>query len=181
LCCKLCCGLQAAWIAGGSGSNLEQPGDEGGLGSHVAPVDLRKLPLPHHRHHLVACQCSSCRMEAAEAEPRSDQAFHAPVVLFDGLIANDKFCLVRRSRLRLSWSRLALRERSSRASTGPALSLQSGGTDAMPVDRASDDAANCGRPASMGSGLPGGAGLDDGAGRRACRRVARPRRAGGWP
>jgi hypothetical protein len=118
-------------------------------------------------------------METAEAEPRSDQAFHAPMVLLDGLIANDKFCLVRRSRLR--WSRLALRERSKRAGTVPALSLQSGGTDAMPVDRASDDAANSGRPASMGSGLPGGAGLDGGAGRRACRRVARPRRAGGWP
>src|SRR4051794_21221393 len=101
--------------------------------------------------------------------------------LRDGLIANDKFCLIRRSRLRLSWSRLAARERAKRANAVPDASLQPGGTDAMPVDRAPDDAAGSGRPAAMGSGLPGGAGLDEGDGRRVCRRVARPRRAGGWP
>src|SRR3954447_3803431 len=116
-----------------------------------------------------------------EAPHRPVAAFDASVILLDGLIANDKFCLVRRSHLRLSWSRLALRERSRRASTVPALSLQSGGTDAMPVDRISDAAASSGRPGWVGPGLPGGIGLDAGAGRRACRRVARPRRAGGWP
>jgi tripartite-type tricarboxylate transporter receptor subunit TctC len=72
---KVCRRPQIAWIAGGSGSNLEQLGEEDGLGPHVAPVDYPKLPLPHHRHHLVARQCSSCRMETAKAEPRSDQAF----------------------------------------------------------------------------------------------------------
>src|SRR3954447_10689848 len=56
------------------GSNLEQLGYEGGLGPHVASIDLPKLPLPHHCHHLVACQCSSGFPEAAEAEPWSDQA-----------------------------------------------------------------------------------------------------------
>ncbi len=86
LCCKLCSGPQVAWVASGSGSNLEQLGDEGGLGPHVAPINPPKLPLSHHRHHLVARQCSSCRMETAEAEPWSDQAFHAPVVLFHDVI-----------------------------------------------------------------------------------------------
>ncbi len=104
----------------GSGGHLEQLGDEGGLGPHVAPADAPNLPLPDHRHRLVAGQRSSRRVEAAEAEPGPDQAFQAPVILLDGLIANDKFCLVRRSRLRLSWSRLALRERSRRTSTVPA-------------------------------------------------------------
>ena len=99
----------------------------------------------------------------------------------DGLIANDKFCLVRRTRLRLSWSRLSLRDRSARGSAASAESLLTGGTDAMPMDRSSDDTAGPGRPTPLGPGLPGGAGLGGGAGRRACRRVARPRRAGGWP
>ena len=36
-----------------------------------------------------------------------------------------------------------------------------------------------GRPTPLGPGLPGGADLDGGSGRRACRRVARSRRAGG--
>jgi hypothetical protein len=130
---------------------------------------------------VVASTEALRRREALEAAHASRAPFHAAVVLLDGLLANDKFCLVRRSRLRLSWSRLALRERSRRASAASAESLQSGGTDAMPVDRAPDDAAGAGRPASMGSGLPGRAVLDEGAGRRVCRRVARPRRAGGWP
>src|SRR5689334_6752800 len=99
----------------------------------------------------------------------------------DGLIANDKFCLVRRTRLRLSWSRLSLRDRFVRASPASAEALLTGGTDAMPVDRTSDDAAGSGRPTPLGPGLPGGADLDGGSGRRACRRVARSRRAGGWP
>jgi len=75
-----------AWIVRESGSNLEQLGNESGLGPHVAPLDLPKLPLPHHRHHLVACQCSSPRMETSKAELRSDQAFHAPVALFYNVI-----------------------------------------------------------------------------------------------
>jgi hypothetical protein len=103
------------------------------------------------------------------------------VVLLDGLIANDKFCLVRRTRLRLSWSRLSLRDRSTRASAPSAEALLTGGTDAMPVDRTSDDAAGPGRPMPLGPSLSGGAGLDGGAGRRACRRVARSRRTGGRP
>src|SRR3954469_17799495 len=73
--------------AGGkSGSDVEQLGDEGRLGPHVASANPPYLPLPHHRHHLVACQGSSRRPEAAEAEPRSDQAFHAPAVLFHTVI-----------------------------------------------------------------------------------------------
>src|SRR3954447_6142159 len=69
-----------------SGGDLEQLGDEGGLGPHVASANLPNLPLPDHRHRLVACQCSSCRPETAEAEPWSDQAFHAPMVLFHYVI-----------------------------------------------------------------------------------------------
>jgi hypothetical protein len=48
------------------------------------------------------------RSRALKAPHGPVSAFDAPVVLLDGLIANDKFCLVRRTRLRLSWSRLAL-------------------------------------------------------------------------
>src|SRR3954463_13816217 len=72
--------------AGKSGSDVEQLGDEGGLGPHVASANPPYLPLPHHRHHLVACQGSSRRPEAAEAKPRSDQAFRAPTVLFHYVI-----------------------------------------------------------------------------------------------
>src|SRR4051812_14156547 len=72
--------------AGKSDSDVEQLGDEGHLGPHVASANPPYLSLPYHRHHLVACQGSSRRPEAAEAKPRSDQPFHAPVVLFHYVI-----------------------------------------------------------------------------------------------
>ena len=65
---------------------MEQLGDEASLRPHVASANTPDLPFPHHRHHFVARWCSSRRLEAAEAEPRSDQAFHAPVVLFHDVI-----------------------------------------------------------------------------------------------
>jgi hypothetical protein len=51
----------------------------------------------------------------------------------------------------------------------------------MPMDHTSDDAARSGRPTPLGPVLPRDTGLDADVGRRVCRRVARPRRAGGWP
>ena len=71
---------------GKSGSEVEQLGDEGRLGPYVASAHPPYLPLSHHCHPLVACQGSSRRPEAAEAKPRSDQAFQAPVVLFHNVI-----------------------------------------------------------------------------------------------
>ena len=71
---------------GRSGGDLEQLSDEAGLGPHVAPADAPNLPLPDHRHGLVARQRPSRRPEAAEAEPGSDQAFHAPVVLLHDVV-----------------------------------------------------------------------------------------------
>jgi hypothetical protein len=68
------------------GSDVKQLGDEGGLGLHVASTNPSYLPLPNHRHHLVACQCSSRRPEATKAEPWFDQAFHAAMVLFHYVI-----------------------------------------------------------------------------------------------
>src|SRR4028119_277141 len=69
-----------------SGGDLEQLGDEAGLGPHVASAHIPNLPLPHHRHRLVARQRSSCGMETTEAKPWSDQAFHAPMVLFHDVV-----------------------------------------------------------------------------------------------
>jgi hypothetical protein len=160
-----------------SDRHAEEAMDEGPLRRHVVRWYGTHLPLGQHRHGLDTGQGPPCGPEALKAEHRPDQALHAAVVLLDGLIANDKFCLVRRTRLQLSWSRLSLRDRSARVSALPAEALPQGGTDAMPMDRMSDDAAGPGRPTSLGPGLPGGAGLDGGAGRR----VARPPRTGGQP
>ncbi len=69
-----------------SDGDLEQLGDEAGLGLYVLSTDAPNLPLPHHRHCLVTCQGSSGCMETTKAQPRSDLAFHAPMVLFHYVI-----------------------------------------------------------------------------------------------
>jgi hypothetical protein len=84
--CKVCGKSRTAATGPRSGGALEQLGDKGGLGPYVSSANLRHLPLPGHCHRFVACQCSSCRVGTAEAKPRSDQAFHASVILFHYVI-----------------------------------------------------------------------------------------------
>src|SRR5947199_10840709 len=91
----------------------------------------------------------------------------------DGAITNDKFCWVRRTQLRLSWSRLALCSRPAQSDVASAESLLPGGSDATSVERTPDQTAGTGRTAPVGPGVPGGAGLERGGrGRRGARRRA---------
>src|SRR5262245_16965730 len=79
----------------------------------------------------------------------------------DGLITNDKFCVVRRARLQLSWSRLPWSLRVTRDTEGESReSLPQGGSDATSVDRAPQHTTRSGRPAPMGSCLSAATGLD---------------------
>jgi hypothetical protein len=73
-------------VSHSSDGHLEKLGDEGRLSSDIAATDVLNLPLPDHRHRLKACQCSSCRPEATEAEPWTSQPFHTPVVLLDDIV-----------------------------------------------------------------------------------------------
>lgn len=84
--CKVRSKSQMAAVGFGLGGDLEQLGHTAGLGPHVSSAYLVYLLLSEHRHRLVACQCSSRRIETAEAKPWSDQAFHAPVILFHNVI-----------------------------------------------------------------------------------------------
>src|SRR4051794_14429975 len=69
-----------------SGGNLEQPGYEGCLSSDVTTADVLNLPFPGHRHRFEARQRSSRRPEPTEAEARTGQLFHAPVILFHNVV-----------------------------------------------------------------------------------------------
>src|SRR3954453_8795844 len=94
-----------------SGSVLEQRGDEFRLGLDVVTPDLPNLPLPDHRHRLIARQRSPRRPEATKAETWINQSFHVAVVLLDSPIANDKTGPVRWSGRSASRSGLRPRHR----------------------------------------------------------------------
>ena len=83
---KIAAGCEWPPTPRGSGGDVEQLGDEAGLGPDVLSANPPNLPLPDHRHHLVARQRSSRRPETAKAQSWSDQAFHAPMVLFHNVI-----------------------------------------------------------------------------------------------
>jgi hypothetical protein len=70
--CKVRSKSQMAAVGFGLGGDLEQLGDTSGLGPHVSSAYLVYLLLSDHRHRLAACQCSSRRIETAEAKPWSD-------------------------------------------------------------------------------------------------------------
>jgi hypothetical protein len=101
----------------------------------------------------------------------------------DGLIANDKFCLSRFGRLRLSWWRLPLRARQ----VGPAVCpspryLPAAGDNDAGLAGAPDIAAPSGRAATLGPSLSAAPGVDAG-GRRLPHGPGRRRvlRTGGQP
>jgi hypothetical protein len=75
--------------------------------------------LPHHCYHLVACQCSSRRPEAAELQ--SDQAFYVAVALFDSPIANDKSGPVRWSSPTIAEDDATLEEHLAQVAQGQAV------------------------------------------------------------
>ena len=69
-----------------SGGDLEKFGNESGLRLNVPTADVVSLPLPDHRHCLVANQRQAGGSQAAEAQPGPDQAFDPPVVLLDDVV-----------------------------------------------------------------------------------------------
>jgi len=56
-------------------------------------------------HGLVALNRSPCAVHGPEAEAGRDPLLDESMVLFNGLITNDKFCLVRTSRQKLRYAR----------------------------------------------------------------------------
>ena len=65
---------------------IENAGDEDRLCSDITSVDVSNLTLPDHRVGLEARQCSRGRSERAEAKPRLNQAFDAPVSLLNDVV-----------------------------------------------------------------------------------------------
>jgi len=69
-----------------SGGDSKQRGNEGGLRRHVPTADVVNLPLPDHRHRLVASQCRPGSLHAAKPKPWPNQPFDAAVVLLDDVV-----------------------------------------------------------------------------------------------
>jgi hypothetical protein len=81
----------------------------------------------------------------------------APIAGLNGLITNDKFCMSRMGRLKLSWSRYPLRLRGQAMGQPvypPDESSRRGGSRETPMDNSPADETISGRAAAVGSRLP---------------------------
>ena len=102
--------------------------------------------------------------------------------LFDGLLANDKFCMSRHVRLSLSYSRRPnlTRRRTDWATDAraypPAGITRHGGDDETALARTSGNSETPGREATLGPGLPGHPAVEPG--KRADSRSGRKRQGG---
>src|SRR5215470_8406418 len=72
----------------------------------------------------------------------------------NGLITNDKFCLIRRSQIKLQWSRNLYRFRPRKSQYAPDETSHQGGYHETPVADTASVSANGRRGTTLGSRLP---------------------------
>ena len=79
--------------------------DELALRYRIALSDPADLTFADCMHRLVAPDGSTSALDRSKPETRDNPLLDAPVVLLNGLITNDKFCLTRVSRQKLRYAR----------------------------------------------------------------------------
>jgi hypothetical protein len=145
------------------GGDAEQLADELCLSDHVIGSYRSRSAFSHHLHRLNPAESSPCSLQRTVAfgEPRSP--FYVAVVLLNGLIANDKFCLSLVSSRKLDWvrgPRVGVGGRIGPASHPEGVRPPSGGEHATKVAGSTAVAAEVGCRAAVGSSLPTSPGVD---------------------
>ena len=142
---------------------FEQPCNERNLPRDVALRQPSHLSLPDHVHRLDALNRARRRPEAAEALTGPNASFQGAVVLLNGLITNDKFCLSRVSQQKLRYVRgpraFACQTTSSCAHLRDEPQHRGGAHEATMASPSSVSVEH-GCRAAVGSGLPTSPGMD---------------------
>jgi hypothetical protein len=110
-------------------------GEGGGFGGN-----RRELQQPRGAGNLTVFELQPLRLQKAKE-------------LLNGLITNDKFCLTRAGRLRLSWPRARVRSLAPAYSSGDVIHRGGEHAAAAPLARPAHRRSDGDRPAALGSGL----------------------------
>jgi hypothetical protein len=90
------------------------------------------------------------------------------MILFNGMITNDKFCMIRQGRVKLRWSRRPYRSRPRKSDYAPDEIRHEEHSHETPLADTAAIPADSGRSTTVGSGLPISPAMDR-APRTACR------------
>jgi hypothetical protein len=142
--------------------DAEDSVNELSLADRIAFRDPADLAFSDCVHCLVPINRSACALGRTEAEARRDPLLDESMVLFNGLITNDKFCLSRISRQKLRYAR---RPRVSACIVdGGCEHLRDerhrGGANEAAVETSASVSTDHGCEAAVGSGLPASPGVE---------------------
>jgi hypothetical protein len=120
-----------------------------------------KLPFAQHVHQLNAGEGGLRGVERFAPSHRPGDPLHPPMILFNGMITNDKFCLIRQGQVQLRWSRQPYRFRPRTSGYLLDEPHHREGSHETPLAATSAIPANDRRGTAMGSGVPMPASMDD--------------------
>jgi hypothetical protein len=154
------------------------------LPDHIALGQPPDLPFPNQMHRLVTIDRLQGPFRRPEPQTRRNPLLDKSVVLLNGLITNDKFCLIRVSQQKLRYSRRsrALTCQAAGSYEYPRVERQHrGGTNEATVANPSSVSTDHGCGAAVGPGLPTSPGVDptERPGFRSTASISLPDRSGG--
>ena len=142
--------------------NSENSVDELALSDRVALSHPAHLSFSDGMHCLVALDRSACAFHRSEPEAGRDPLLDESVVLLNGLITNDKFCLSRVIQQKLRYSRRSrtLPCQATDSYEYPRDERHRGGANEAIMESQSSVSTDQGCGAAVGSGLPTSSGMD---------------------
>jgi hypothetical protein len=119
-----------------------------------------QLAFTDHMHQLDAGQGALRGLKGFEAQHRAGDALDSPMVLLNGMITHDKFCLIRHCQVQLCWSRQPYRFRPRKPDDLLDETSHREGSHDTPLADTAAIPANGGWGTAMGSGVPIPAAMD---------------------
>jgi hypothetical protein len=112
-------------------------------------------------HSFIALDGPLRRVECPKSQSGVDAAFHKPMILFNGTVTNDKFCLIRFCQFQLRWSRQPYRFRPRKPDDLLDETSHREGSHDTPLADTAAIPADDRRGTAMGSGVPIPAAMDN--------------------
>ena len=113
-----------------------------------------QLPFLEHVHELDTGQSTLGCIKGLESKHGTSHSLHGSMVLLNGLITNDKFCLTRQSQIKLQWSRKPYRFRPRKSAYALDETSHQGAYHETPVADTSSITDHGRRRTTMGPSLP---------------------------